>query len=620
MKRTLLTALLLASFAAAQTAAPAALPPTSPMPTPAHSTQLLPPISDEPIFVAYPPDKYTVAFDHVLLEGSVKPGASLSLGGQPVDVGADGLFIEWVPLTPGENVLKLATTLGGVTSTRKLRVTSRPKTVPSGAAQIVADSVLPAVDRVAYLQPTNLELRGVPVGFTGTPGGKASFRVGDLGPFALAETQPGEYAGTFLLPALLAAAPVTFTLTGADGSVASAESRGKLSVTGTGPRVAEVIAAVAGRGLQAAGQVWRKGAGRNYVVYPRPGARTVVVGEEGSTFAVQVSGGLTLNAPKSTLTLKPEGTPLPRAVFTTINVKNSGTHSEVKVPLPARVPLTVEQSVGQGGSSLDLRLFHAIADVDYIVSDFPAGAVRDVRWVQEADGVARVRVELTGQPWGYDATYGADDSAERNTLTLRVRNAPAINARQPLAGRTIVLDPGHGGDEFGGAGPLRVPEKNLVLPLTLRLAELLREKGAGVILTRDADVKVPIYDRPLLAEARNAELLVSIHANALPDGVDPGGKRGAGVYFYNPQARALADAVQGALVEKLPDLGNDGVHYQNLALTRPTTQLSILVETAFLTDKQNLRLLMSETGRERLAQAMALGLERFYRDAALTRR
>lgn len=73
-------------------------------------------------------------------------------------------------------------------------------------------------------------------------------------------------------------------------------------------------------------------------------------------------------------------------------------------------------------------------------------------------------------------------------------------------------------------------------------------------------------------------------------------------------------------MEKLPDVGNDGVHYQNLALTRPTTQLSILIETAFLTDKSNLRTLMSDTGRERLAQAIALGLERFYRDAALKQR
>lgn len=574
---------------------------------------LLPPISDAPIFVAYPPDRHTVTFDHVLLEGSVQPGASLTLNGQAVEVGADGLFIEWVPLKPGENVLALASAQGGTVARQELRVTSAPPQVLTGAAQIVAASVLPAADRVAYVQPQNLELRAVPVAFTGTAGGAASFRVGDLGPFALVERAPGRYEGTFLLPERLAAAPVALTLTAPDGTTATASSPGKLSVTGTGPRVAEVSAAIPGRGVQAGTFVWRNGAGRNYVVFPRPGALAVVVGEEGTTYTVQASGTLTLNAPKTTLTLRPEGTPLPRAVFSRIDVKAGTTHSEVRLDLPLRVPFTVEQQVAPGGSSLDLRLFHTVPDVDYIVSDFPNGTVRDVRWTQEGDGVARVRVDLNGAPWGYDATY------EGTTLVLRVRNAPTLDARAPLAGRTIVVDPGHGGDEFGGAGPLRVPEKNLMLPLSLRVAELLREKGANAVLTREADVTVPIYNRPLLAEERDADLLVSIHANALPDGVDPRTKRGSGVYYYQPQARALANTLQASLVGLLPDVGNDGVHYQNLALARPTTQLSVLIETAFLTDKGNLRLLMSAAGRERFAQAIALGIERYYREAAVGR-
>ncbi|MBB5234718.1 N-acetylmuramoyl-L-alanine amidase [Deinococcus budaensis] len=608
LRRCLLLTLLLTGgpVALAQTAPPA---PASAVGAPA----LLPPISDAPIFVAYPPDRHTVPFDHVLLEGSVQPGASLTLGGQPVDVGADGLFIEWVPLNPGENVLVLESARGGTVARQELRVTSAPPQVLTGAAQIVAASLLPAADRVAYVQPQSLEGRAVPVAFTGTAGGRASFRVGDLGPFPMTESAPGRYEGTFLLPERLAAAPVAFTLTAADGTTATASSPGQLSVTATGPRVAEVTATIPGRGVQAGTFVWRNGPGRNYVVYPRPGALSVVVGEEGTTYTVQVSGTLTLSAPKTALTLRPEGTPLPRAVFTRIDVKAGETHSEVRLNLPTRVPFTVEQAAAPGASSLDLRLFHTVSDVDYIVSDFPAGPVRDVRWTQESDGVARVRVDLRGAPWGYDATY------EGTTLVLRVRNAPTLDARAPLTGRTIVLDPGHGGDEFGGAGPLRVPEKNLMLPLSLRVAELLRARGAAVVLTREADVTVPIYNRPLLAEEKNADLLVSIHANALPDGVDPATKRGSGVYYYHPQARALADALQASLVERLPDVGNDGVHYQNLALVRPTTQLSVLIETAFLTDKGNLRLLMSAAGRERFAQAIALGIERYYREAALGR-
>ncbi|WP_180970120.1 N-acetylmuramoyl-L-alanine amidase family protein [Deinococcus planocerae] len=607
LRRFLLPALLLSAgtLALAQTVTPPS--------TPSTMTTPLTPISDAPIFVAYPPDGHTVPYDHVLLEGSVKPGAALTLNGQPVEVGDDGLFIEWVPLTPGENVLALESRQGAAAARQELRVTSTPPQVLTGEARIVAGSLLPAGDRLAYLPPPNLETRAVPLAFTGTAGGRATFRVGDLGPFPMTETAPGRYEGIFLLPERLTPAPVTFTLTAGDGTTATAESPGRLGVTGTGPRVAEVTATIPGRGVQAGTFVWRNGAGRNYVVFPRPGALAVVVGEEGNTYVVQASGTLTLNAPKSTLTLRPEGTPLPRAVFTRIDVKAGATHAEVRLDLPARVPFTVEQGVGPGVSSLDLRLFHSVADVDYIVSDFPGGTVRDVRWTQEGDGVARVRVDLRGAPWGYDATY------EGTTLVLRVRNVPALDARAPLRGRVIVIDPGHGGDEFGGAGPLRVPEKGLVLPIALRVAELLREKGATVVLTRESDVTVPIYDRPLLAESVNADLLVSIHANALPDGVDPRTRRGSGVYYYHPQARALADALQGSLVGLLPDVGNDGVHYQNLALTRPTTQLSVLVETAFLTDKGNLRLLMSAAGRERFAQAIALGIERFYRDAALGR-
>jgi N-acetylmuramoyl-L-alanine amidase len=72
-------------------------------------------------------------------------------------------------------------------------------------------------------------------------------------------------------------------------------------------------------------------------------------------------------------------------------------------------------------------------------------------------------------------------------------------------------------------------------------------------------------------------------------------------------------------VRRLPEVGNNGIHYQNLALTRPTSQLSILVETAYMTDKGNLRILMSEKGRERFAESLARGLEEFYRAQVIRR-
>ncbi|MEW6421471.1 MAG: N-acetylmuramoyl-L-alanine amidase, partial [Deinococcota bacterium] len=191
---------------------------------------------------------------------------------------------------------------------------------------------------------------------------------------------------------------------------------------------------------------------------------------------------------------------------------------------------------------------------------------------------------------------------------------PLLDPVRPLAGRLIVLDAGHGGSQLGGAGSLRVPEKDLTLPIARRTADLLRERGAQVILTRSADVALGLYERALIAEAVRADLLVSIHANALPDGRDPRGIRGPEVYFTHPQAQAPAAAILAALRRILPDLG-PGAGLKpgaDLALTRPTTQPSLLIETAYLTDPQNLRTLMDPAGRERFAQAIAAGIADFY--------
>jgi len=95
--------------------------------------------------------------------------------------------------------------------------------------------------------------------------------------------------------------------------------------------------------------------------------------------------------------------------------------------------------------------------------------------------------------------------------------------------------------------------------------------------------------------------------------VNPATRRGSSVHYFHPQARSLADTLLRSLVTRLPEVGNAGIHYQNLALTRPPSQLSVLVENAYMTDKGNLRLLMSDAGRDRFAESIARGLEEFYR-------
>ncbi|ULH16078.1 hypothetical protein MF271_05440 [Deinococcus sp. KNUC1210] len=111
-----LPCLLLAGALLCAPPAAALAPPPAPPTTP----------SSVPIFVAYPAAGAKVAFDHVIFEGSVLPGASLSVNGRALDVGPDGLFMEWLPLNPGTNDLLLRSVLGGQTSTLSFRVVSAP--------------------------------------------------------------------------------------------------------------------------------------------------------------------------------------------------------------------------------------------------------------------------------------------------------------------------------------------------------------------------------------------------------------------------------------------------------------------------------------------------------------
>jgi len=100
-----------------------------------------------------------------------------------------------------------------------------------------------------------------------------------------------------------------------------------------------------------------------------------------------------------------------------------------------------------------------------------------------------------------------------------------------LGVRRIVLDPGHGGKDPGGVGyDKRILEKNVTLEVSRRLARLIRQQlGCEVILTRDKDVFLSLEERTAIANTQNADLFISIHANASRNRR----ARGVETYFLN---------------------------------------------------------------------------------------
>jgi N-acetylmuramoyl-L-alanine amidase len=146
----------------------------------------------------------------------------------------------------------------------------------------------------------------------------------------------------------------------------------------------------------------------------------------------------------------------------------------------------------------------------------------------------------------------------------------------------------------------------------MALREELEKRGASVLMTRTANEPVDLGARPLMARAANAHAFVSIHLNALPDGVNPIRSNGTGTYFFHLQSEPLARAVQAGMVRylRLRDLG---VYYDNLAVVRETWMPAVLCEGAFLLVPEQEAAMGNPEGQRAYARGVAMGLEAYFK-------
>jgi N-acetylmuramoyl-L-alanine amidase len=204
--------------------------------------------------------------------------------------------------------------------------------------------------------------------------------------------------------------------------------------------------------------------------------------------------------------------------------------------------------------------------------------------------------------WGWRTRWAGED------LILEIRRPPVIDRGHPLRGRRIAVDPGH--PPLGATGPTGYREADANLAVALRLRDLLERAGATVVLTRETDTDLELLPRIRMAEAANADVLVSIHNNALPDGVNPFANNGASVYFNHLPSLPLARAVQAELVRRL-GVRDLGVGRGDLALVRPTWMPSVLTEGLFMMLPDQEAALRGAAGQESYARAVFEGLQSF---------
>lgn len=216
--------------------------------------------------------------------------------------------------------------------------------------------------------------------------------------------------------------------------------------------------------------------------------------------------------------------------------------------------------------------------------------------------------------------YAEDRAAQTVTFAVNLRGAAGAKVtttaegvaldigRSPLAGKKIVIDPGHGGTDPGAIADNGLREADLTPIICGRLAELLRSAGAEVTLTRTTSAENPDkYARPELANSIGADVLVAVHLNAN----NKPAVCGSETYYYHQESRLLAELIQSRLLDELgrPD---GGVRWADFVVTREAHMPSCLVEALYMTNPTDLALLMNQDTLYTIAKAIFEGLEDYF--------
>lgn len=174
----------------------------------------------------------------------------------------------------------------------------------------------------------------------------------------------------------------------------------------------------------------------------------------------------------------------------------------------------------------------------------------------------------------------------------------------PQTGLVVMLDPGHGGRDPGAVGIGSIKEKDINLSIAQRVASRLEQNGIRVIMTRSDDREIDLSPRVQMAERSNVDLFVSIHANAIsmsrPD------VNGLETYYYSSGLN-LARAIHSSVLRNT-NMRDRGVRQANFYVIKNTSMPAVLVETGFVTGREDAARFNNPTARNQIADAIADGI------------
>lgn len=563
---------------------------------------VLPVRSQQSLFIAYPPTDYQTTSDRIFLIGTASASGQVLVNSKPISRSKAGHFAPTFPLQIGENIFKVS--YGKEELQIKVTRLSTEPEIPVGLS-FAKDSLTPSVD-IARL-PNELICFGAVAPANATVSVKLASQTISLLPqietvelppnnaVLTAQNQPqaknnsvGKYQGCSAFDRSGDLGYPVFQLS-LNGETIQQQGTGKIEILSSDRLQVVEVTSEAG--------VARTGASTDYSrLTPLPkGTRASVTGKEGEWFRLDYGAWIKAGETKILDTNIP-----PRSIIRSITSRQVDGATEIVFPLQIPVPVSVQQ----GEKTLTLNLYNIVAQTDTIfLNDDPL--IKRLDWQQITPTQTQYTFYLKSErQWGYDLKY------EGTSLILSLRHPPKIT--QQLQGIKILLDPGHGGQELGSRGPTGYPEKEANLVIAKLLKEELEKRGATVYLTRDTDKDVSLEERVNIINQIKPTIALSLHYNALPDSGDAMNTAGISSFWYHPQAQDLSIFMHDYLVKKL-NRPAYGVFWNNLALTRPHSAPSVLLELGFMINPDEFEWITNSQERQKLATAIAEGLTQWFK-------
>lgn len=201
-----------------------------------------------------------------------------------------------------------------------------------------------------------------------------------------------------------------------------------------------------------------------------------------------------------------------------------------------------------------------------------------------------------------------------------VVNTPVASdvALSNVKNKIITIDPGHGGSDSGAVGPNGYTEKEGAFAISQKVASILNQSGAKVVMTRDSDVDVygpnasarnELQARVDVGNNANSDIFVSIHCNAF---VNPAAN-GTQTFYYGSsyQGQRLAQSIQEKMIE-VNGLRDRGISTCNFYVVKHSYMPAVLIETAFITNYDEEALLSDDEWQTTMAKAIAEGINEYF--------